>query len=163
MCRHSAAFRLLSFCRKQSAGNCASADKLGNGTGNGFGLLQQHKVSRARQVDNPDALAELLAERVTIARRSRFIIEPLDHEKGAVPAPHQSPSAIPRLVARWATCTAGQHSTCASIFGSDAGDSQRAPRTVTQSLPFILTSVALRKGVPWWPQFFSQITGSDVV
>src|SRR5262245_4923382 len=68
--------------------------------------------------------------------------------RGAVPAPHQSSSAIPRLVARWARCTAGQHSTCASIFGSDAGDSQRAPRTVTQSLPFILTSVALRKDVP---------------
>jgi AraC family transcriptional regulator of adaptative response/methylated-DNA-[protein]-cysteine methyltransferase len=38
-------------------------------------------VSRTRQVDNPDALVELLAERVAIARRSRFIIEPLDHEK----------------------------------------------------------------------------------
>ncbi len=37
-------------------------------------------MSRTRQVDNPDALAELLAERVAIARRSRFIIEPLDHE-----------------------------------------------------------------------------------
>src|SRR5215831_20943444 len=47
---------------------CASADKLGNGEGNGFGLLQQQKVSRTRQVDNPDALAELLAERVAIAR-----------------------------------------------------------------------------------------------
>ncbi len=30
---------------------------------------------------DPDALAELLTERVAIARRSRFIIEPLDHEK----------------------------------------------------------------------------------
>ena len=30
----------------------------------------------------------------------------------------------------------------------DAGESQRAPSTVTQSLPFILTSVALRKAVP---------------
>ena len=39
-------------------------------------------MSRVRQVDKPDALAELLAERVAIARRSRFIIEPLDHEKG---------------------------------------------------------------------------------
>jgi hypothetical protein len=42
--------------------------------GNGFGLLQRQKVSRTRQVDNPDALAELLAERVAIARRSHFII-----------------------------------------------------------------------------------------
>src|SRR3954471_49258 len=31
-----------------------SADKLGNGAGNRFGLLQQQKVSRTRQVDNPD-------------------------------------------------------------------------------------------------------------
>src|SRR5262245_32505651 len=58
-----------------------STEKLGDGAGNGFGLLQQQKVSRTRQVDNPDALSELLAERVAIARRSRYIIEPLDHEK----------------------------------------------------------------------------------
>jgi hypothetical protein len=62
--------------------NCASADKLGDGAGNGFGLLQHQKVSRTRQVDNPDTLAKLLAERVAIARRSHFIIEPLDREKG---------------------------------------------------------------------------------
>src|ERR1700742_4236127 len=85
---------------------------------------------------------------MAIARRSRFVIKPLHHEKGAVPAPHQSSSAIPRLVARWARCTAGQHSTCARVFGSDDGDSQRAPSTVTQSLLFILTPVALRKVRP---------------
>src|SRR5215472_15509788 len=81
MRRHSAPCRLLSISRKQSARYCASADKLGNGAGNGFGLLQQKKVSRTRQVDNPDALAKLLAERVAIARRSGFIIKPLDHEE----------------------------------------------------------------------------------
>jgi alcohol dehydrogenase, propanol-preferring len=32
-------------------------------------------VSRTRQVDNPDALAELLAERVAIARRSHLTID----------------------------------------------------------------------------------------
>src|SRR6476620_10626562 len=82
MCRHRAAFRLLSISGKQSARTCASADKLGDGAGNGFGLLQDQKVSRTRQVDNPDTLAKLLAERVAIARRSHFIIEPLDREKG---------------------------------------------------------------------------------
>src|ERR1700719_2243300 len=82
MCRRSAAFQILSIFRKQSARTCASADKLGDGAGNGFGLLRHQKVSRARQVDNPDTLAELLAERVAIARRSHFIVEPLDHEKG---------------------------------------------------------------------------------
>src|ERR1700746_2032503 len=87
MCRRSAAFRLFSIFRKQSARTCASADKLGDGAGNGFGLLQHQKVSRARQVDNPDALAELLAQRVPIARRSRFIIEPLDHEKRGCSGP----------------------------------------------------------------------------
>ena len=81
MCRRSAAFRLLSIFRKQSARTCASADKLGDGARNGFGLLQQQKMSRTRQVDNPDTLAELRPERVAIARRSRYIIEPLDHEK----------------------------------------------------------------------------------
>jgi len=50
--------------------------KLGDGAGNGFGLLRHQKVSRARQVDNPDTLAELLAERVAIARRSHFIVDP---------------------------------------------------------------------------------------
>src|SRR4029077_14881522 len=83
MCRRSTPFRLLSISRKQSTRTCASADKLGDGAGNGFGLLQRQKVSRTRQVDNPDALAELLAERVPIARRGRFIIEPLNHEKGS--------------------------------------------------------------------------------
>ena len=65
---------------KQSAGYCAGADKLGNSAGNGFRLLQQHEVSGATQIDNPDALAELPAERVAIARWSRCIIEPLDHK-----------------------------------------------------------------------------------
>src|SRR6185436_21119835 len=95
--RHSVLFRLLSVSRKQSARYCAGADKLGDGAGNGFGLLQQHEVSRTGQVDNPDALAELLAERVTIARRSHFIIEPLDHEKrscsGAPPLVERHPPA----------------------------------------------------------------------
>jgi hypothetical protein len=63
-CRRSAPFRLLSISCKASARHCASADKLGNGAGNGFGLLQQQKVSRTRQVDNPDALAELPALQV---------------------------------------------------------------------------------------------------
>src|SRR5271156_6983258 len=97
MCRRSAAFRLLSIFRKQSARTCASADKLGDGAGNGFGLLQHQKMSCTRQVDNPDALAELLAERVAIARGSRFIIEPLDHKKrgrsGAPPILERHPPA----------------------------------------------------------------------
>src|SRR5215468_12774030 len=97
MRRHSAPFRLLSISGKQSARYCASADKLGNGASNGFGLLQQQKVSRTRQVDNPDALAELLAQRVAIARRSDFIIKPLDHEKrscsGAPPFLERHPPA----------------------------------------------------------------------
>src|ERR1700746_1524937 len=82
MCRRSAAFRLFSIFRKQSARTCASADKLGDGAGNGFGLLQHPKGSPAREGENPTPRAELLAERVAIARRSHFIVEPLDHEKG---------------------------------------------------------------------------------
>ena len=77
-------------------------------------------------------------KRMPIPRRRRFIIEPLDHEKGGC-------SGAPPIFERHAPAgremremTAGQHSTCASIFGSDAGESQRAPSTVTQSLPFIL-------------------------
>src|ERR1700736_6920803 len=42
----------------------------------------------------------------------------------------------------------GQHSTCSSTLGSDAGESHGAPSVVTQSLPFILACVALRKDVP---------------
>jgi hypothetical protein len=45
-----------------------------------------------------------------------------------VPALHQYSRGTFRLVARCAIKTAGQHSTCASIFGSDAGESQRAQR-----------------------------------
>ena len=70
----------------KSVRTCASADTLGDGAGTGFGLLRHQKVSRARQVDNPDTLAELPAERVAIARRSHFIVEPLDHEKGGCSA-----------------------------------------------------------------------------
>src|SRR5215469_10391249 len=72
----------------------------------------------------------------------------LGSREGGVPALHQYSRGTFRLVARCATWIAGQHSTCSSILGSDAGESQRAPSTVTQSLPFILTCVALRKDVP---------------
>ncbi len=75
MCRRSTPFRFLSIFRKQSARCCAIADKLGDGARNGFSLLQHQKVSRTRQVDKPDAIAELLAERVAISRRSRRIFE----------------------------------------------------------------------------------------
>src|SRR6266567_2902383 len=97
MCRRSAPFRLLSISRKQSARYCASADKLGDGMRHGLGLLQHQKVPSTRQVDNPDALAELLAERVAIARWSSCIIEPLDHKKrgrsGAPPILERHPPA----------------------------------------------------------------------
>jgi hypothetical protein len=36
-------------------------------------------VSGARQVDEPNALAPLLAERMAVAWRSDCIIDPLDH------------------------------------------------------------------------------------
>jgi hypothetical protein len=42
MRRHSAPFRFLSIFRKESARNCASADELGHGAGDGFGLLPSH-------------------------------------------------------------------------------------------------------------------------
>ena len=137
MCRRSAPFRLLSISCKPSVRYCASADKLGNGAGNGFGLLQQQKVSCTREVDNPDAIAELLAERVAIARRSRCIIEPLDHKKrrrsGAPPIfERQRPAG--REVGE-------KHRRPAfdlrQYFRIRRGDNQRAPSTVTQSLPFI--------------------------
>src|SRR5262249_19610109 len=68
--------------------------------------------------------------------------------RGASPPLHHCSRGTFRLVARCAIKIAGQHSTRSSIFGSDAGESQRAPRTVTQSLPFILDCFALRKAVP---------------
>jgi peptide/nickel transport system substrate-binding protein len=77
--RHSVPFRPLLIAYNWSAPGCASADKLGDGAGNAFGLLQQQKVSGARQVDEPNALAQLLAERMAVAWGSDCIIEPLDH------------------------------------------------------------------------------------
>ena len=44
-----------------------------------------------------------------------------------MPALHQYSRGTFRLVARCAIWTAGQHSTCSSTLGSDAGESQRAP------------------------------------
>src|SRR5262249_9506693 len=73
---------------------------------------------------------------------------PGSREGGAVPALHQYSRGTFRLVARCAIWTAGQHSTCSSTLGSNAGESQRAPSVVTQSLPFILACVALRNDVP---------------
>ena len=39
-------------------------------------------MSRTRQVDEADTLAQLFAERMAIAWRSHYVIEPLDHQKG---------------------------------------------------------------------------------
>ena len=130
---------------RQSAGYCAGAEKLGNGPRHGFWLFQQHEVSGTRQIDHPHPLAQLLAQRMPIPGGAAASSSPWITRRGAVPALHQSSSGTFRLVARCATKTAGQHSTCASIFGSDAGESQRAPSTVTQSLPFILTCCRIAK------------------
>src|SRR5438105_12494411 len=94
-------------------------------------------------------LAGLLAQRMPIPRRRRFIIEPLDHEKGgSAGAPPIIEGHVPARCEMRDKDRKGQHSTRASIFGSDVGESQRAPSTVTQSLPFILTCAPVRKCVP---------------
>jgi hypothetical protein len=109
---------------------------------------RQRCIRAAKAVDNPDALAELLAERVAIARRSRFIIEPLDHGK-------RGSSGTPPIFERHTSAAreAGEmHRRPAfdlrKYFRIRRRRQPARPRTVTQSLPFILTSVALRKPVP---------------
>jgi len=47
-----------------------------------IGLLNDHEMPGARDIDDLHPLAQLLAQRMPIPRRRRFIIEPLDHEKG---------------------------------------------------------------------------------
>src|SRR5499433_2874401 len=61
-------------------------EKLEHGPRYGFGLFQHHEVSGIRQVDHSHPLAQLLTQRMPVPRRSRCIIEPLDHEKGGGPA-----------------------------------------------------------------------------
>src|SRR5499427_9628978 len=60
----------------------AHTEKLEHGPRYGFGLFQHHEVSGMRQVDHSHPLAQLLTQRMPVPRRSRCIIEPLDHEKG---------------------------------------------------------------------------------
>src|SRR5436305_5876302 len=57
-------------------------EKFGHGPRHGFWLFQQQKVPGMSQIDDPHPLAQLLAQRMAIPRRRRFIIEPRDHEKG---------------------------------------------------------------------------------
>src|SRR5215831_13385833 len=64
----------------------AHTEKLEHGPRYGFGLFQHHEVSGMRQVDHSHPLAQLLTQRMPVPRRSRCIIEPLDHEKGGGPA-----------------------------------------------------------------------------
>src|SRR5262245_5180701 len=64
----------------------AHTEKLEHGPRYGFGLFQRHEVSGMRQVDHSHPLAQLLTQRMPVPRRSRCIIEPLDHEKGGGPA-----------------------------------------------------------------------------
>src|SRR5215813_1596842 len=64
----------------------AHTEKLEHGPGYIFGLFQHHEVSGMRQVDHSHPLAQLLTQRMPVPRRSRCIIEPLDHEKGGGPA-----------------------------------------------------------------------------
>src|SRR5262249_48977473 len=64
----------------------AHTEKLENGPRYGFGLSQPHEVPGMGQVAHPPPPAQLLTQRMPVPRRSRCIIEPLDHERGGGPA-----------------------------------------------------------------------------
>ena len=88
MLRHNAAFRFsVNIIAVSSAWSVVGTKKLGHGPRYSFRLFQQQKVPGIRQIDDPHPLAQLLAQRMPIPRRRRFIIEPLDHEKGVQRSP----------------------------------------------------------------------------
>src|SRR5262249_23107173 len=125
----------------------AHTEKLEHGPRYGFGLFQHHEVSGMSQVDHSHPLAQLLTQRMPVPPTAPRAPGPSrggagppsslgTRRGGGAPPLHQSSRGTFRLVARCARWTAGQHSTCSSTLGSDAGESQRAPNMVTQSLPF---------------------------
>src|ERR1051326_9553567 len=70
-----------SYLAVSSAWSVVGTKKLGYGPRYSFRLFQQQNRPRTREIDDPHPFAQLLAQRMPIARRRRFIIEPLDHEK----------------------------------------------------------------------------------
>src|SRR5262249_4114929 len=126
----------------------AHTEKLEHGPRYGFGLFQHHEVSGMRQVDHSHPLAQLLTQRMPVPRRSRCIIEPLDHEKGGGPA---APPIFKGYVPAGREMREMDRRPAFDLFQYLGIGFWREParaNMVTQSLPFILTCVALRKGVP---------------
>jgi hypothetical protein len=75
----------------------AHTEKLEHGSRYGFGLFQHHEVPGMRQVDHSHPLAKLLPQRITVARHSGLIIEPLDDQKGSCPS---APPLVERYMSR---------------------------------------------------------------
>src|SRR5262249_43657126 len=70
----------------------ALADEIGHGGSDGIGLLDDHEMPGARDIDDLHPLAQLLAQRVSVGGRGDDVIETLDHQERSVAA---SPPFVP--------------------------------------------------------------------
>ena len=56
-----------------------AADEIGHGGNDAIGLLNDHEMPGARDIDDLHSLAQLISKRVSISGRRGYVIETLDH------------------------------------------------------------------------------------
>ena len=56
-----------------------AADEIGHGGNDAIGLLNDHEMPGARDIDDLHPLAQLIPECVAVTRRGSYVIETLDH------------------------------------------------------------------------------------
>jgi hypothetical protein len=56
-----------------------AADEIGHGGNDAIGLLNDHEMPGARDIDDLHPCAQLIPECVAVARRGDYVIETLDH------------------------------------------------------------------------------------
>jgi len=56
-----------------------AADEIGHGGNDAIGLLNDHEMPGARNIDDLHSCAQLIPECVAVTRRRSYVIETLDH------------------------------------------------------------------------------------
>ena len=74
-------------CRIRSlAVGSPATDKIGHGGNDAVGLLDDHEVPGARDIDDLHPVAQLIPKGVSVARRCGYVIETLDHQERSAAA-----------------------------------------------------------------------------
>jgi hypothetical protein len=72
-----------------------ATDEIGHSGNDAIGLLDDHEMTGARDIDDLHPLAQLIPEGVSVTRRGGYVIETLDHQ-------HRSVAARPPFVPPYA-------------------------------------------------------------